>query len=131
MISSPSGPYLRCIEFSHGNERRHGTHQDAQKSTQTTRPWTGASAGGGAARAPPLAHNDATASDNKTFKRTTPPCPDRATAAVGRAVGEKPVAASSARRHRGRRSRYDNRRGRGVLRVVTAEPLRFVGAVTP
>ena len=49
MISSPSGPYLRCIVFIQGNDRRHGTHHDAQKSTQTTLPEIGASPGGGAA----------------------------------------------------------------------------------
>ena len=40
-ISRPAAPYFSCIAFSQGNERRHGTHQDAQKSTQTTRPSTG------------------------------------------------------------------------------------------
>src|SRR5262245_15567708 len=107
MIWRPFAPYLRCIEFNHGNERRHGTHHEAQKSTQTTRPSTGASPAGGAARAIAVAQNRATASANKTFKRTTTPCLDRATASVGRAVGEEPVAGCSARRNGDRRSRYD------------------------
>src|SRR6202008_790277 len=70
-----SGPYFRCIEFSHGNERRHGTHHDAQKSTQMTRPSTGSSAAGGAARVTAATQRKATAIDHVTFKRMTPPCP--------------------------------------------------------
>src|SRR5262245_59812944 len=118
MIWRPFAPYLRCIEFSHGNDRRHGTHHEAQKSTQTTRPSTGPSPAGGAARAMAVAQVSATASANRTFKRTTAPCPDRATASVGRAVMEKPVAASSARRNGGRRRRYDHGRSGRVLGVV-------------
>jgi hypothetical protein len=92
MICRPSDPYLRCIEFSHGNERRHGTHHDAQKSTQITRPSTGCSAGGGAARVAAATQSKARAIDNETFKRTTPPWSDRATAPRRTAASEKPVA---------------------------------------
>src|SRR5690606_27294584 len=38
MMTSPSSAYLRCIPSSHGSERRHGPHQEAQKSTTTTLP---------------------------------------------------------------------------------------------
>ncbi len=31
--TSPRAPYFCCISFIHGNDRRHGPHHDAQKST--------------------------------------------------------------------------------------------------
>jgi hypothetical protein len=43
MMVKPSSAYFWCIALSHGNERRHGTHQEAQKSSTTTLPaysWT-------------------------------------------------------------------------------------------
>jgi hypothetical protein len=32
-MARPLPPYFCCISFIHGNERRHGPHQEAQKST--------------------------------------------------------------------------------------------------
>src|SRR5688572_21132190 len=129
MICRPAGPYLRCIEFNHGNERRHGTHQDAQKSTQTTRPSTGASADGGAARATAARPSKKKATDSVNRKRTVCLLP-RIPAVVRRAAPQKSVAERSTSPDGGRRSRNGRGRGGRVLRVVTPEPLRLVGAVT-
>src|SRR5215211_9275458 len=35
---NPVAPYFCCISFIQGNERRHGPHHEAQKSTYTTLP---------------------------------------------------------------------------------------------